>query len=368
MEKKDIEKSILDLDKEIKKIDAKKSKFMFYVIDTKGTPSGSLWYIYSIAHKISRMGYIVEMLHNENDFVGVKDWMGEEYANLPHFNIEKNNIDVSPSDILFIPELYSQVMFKTKGLPCKRVVILQNFNFLTEIIPYGTTWEDYGIRECIANTEFLSNRIKEVFPNTITHIVRPAIRNCFKETEEPKKLIINYVSRTKTADSIIKPFMWKYPMLKWISFRNLGNLTQEEMAKHLQESVATIWVDDNTNFGYSALESLATGNIVIGKVPQDTPEWSVKEGELKDNALWFYNDYDAAKVIAGFAEAYLNNGIPVSVYDDMKQTIEPYTEQKQEEDIRIQIIEGILAQRKKELEIAKVALENHKNSKKKLDR
>ena len=110
---------------------------------------------------------------------------------------------------------------------------------------------------------------------------------------------------------------------------------------------------------------MATGNIVIGKVPQDTPEWSVKDGELKDNALWFYNDYDAAKVIAGFAEAYLNNGIPASVYDDMKQTIEPYTEEKQEEDIRIQIIEGMLAQRKKELEIAKVALENHKNDKKK---
>ena len=84
MEKKDIEKSILDLDKEIKKIDAKKSKFMFYVIDTKGTPSGSLWYIYSIAHKISKMGYIVEMLHNENDFVGVKNWIGEEYANLKY--------------------------------------------------------------------------------------------------------------------------------------------------------------------------------------------------------------------------------------------------------------------------------------------
>lgn len=364
MDIKDIEKSIKDLEKEIKKIDAKKSKFMFYVIDTKGTPSGSLWYIYSIAHKISKMGYIVQMLHNENDFVGVKDWMGEEYAALPHFNIEKNNVDVSPSDILFIPELYSQVMFKTKNLPCKRVALLQNFNFLTEIIPFGTTWEDYGIRECVANTEFISNRIKEVFPGTVTRIVRPAIRKCFSESTEPKKLIINYVSRSKTADSIIKPFMWKYPILKWVAFRNLGSLTQEEMAKHLQESVATIWVDDNTNFGYSALESMATGNIVIGKVPQDTPEWGVKDGDLKDNALWFYNDYDASKIIAGFVEAYLNDGIPQSVYDDMKETVKTYTEEKQEEDIRIEIIEGMLEQRKKELEIAKAALENHKNTKK----
>ena len=66
------------------------------------------------------------MIHNEKDFIGVGDWLGEEYANLPHANVEKENVSISASDFLFIPEIFANVMMQTKKLPCKRVILVQN--------------------------------------------------------------------------------------------------------------------------------------------------------------------------------------------------------------------------------------------------
>ena len=300
------------------------------------------------------------MLHNETEFVGVGDWMGEAYANLPHLDIEKNNVGISAADILFIPEIYSHVMHKTKNLPCKRIAILQNFRFLTEIIPYGTSWADYGIRECIANTKFLSDRIKDVFPNTLVRTVRPGIKNMFKRNDKPKKLIINIVSQDQSdINSIIKPFMWKYPVLKWVSFRPLRGAAREDFANALKESIATIWVDTKSNFGYSALEAMAAGNFVVAKVPEDLPEWGVdKKGTLKDNVLWFYNNYDAVEIISTLIESYLDNAIPEDIESEMDETVSYYSEEKQKKDVEEVIVKEIFTQRKKELEIALDILKN----------
>mgnify|MGYP002520347908 CR=1 FL=1 len=40
------------------------------------------------------------------------------------------------------------------------------------------------------------------------------------------------------------------------------DLLQEDFAKYMSEGTITVWVDERTDFGYSALESMACGNIV----------------------------------------------------------------------------------------------------------
>ena len=60
---------------EIDKIDKKTNTIYFFVIDTKGNPSGSLSYIYNLALILSKNGYNIGMLYQEDEeFVGVKDW------------------------------------------------------------------------------------------------------------------------------------------------------------------------------------------------------------------------------------------------------------------------------------------------------
>ena len=59
MNSKEIQNNIKELEKELKKYEKNDFNVFFYVIDTKGTPSGSLAYIYELAKILNDMGYNV---------------------------------------------------------------------------------------------------------------------------------------------------------------------------------------------------------------------------------------------------------------------------------------------------------------------
>ena len=107
-------------------------------------------------------------------------------------------------------------------------------------------------------------------------------------------------------------------MYSWVSFRDLRGLPKETFAEYLKDGAFTIWVDNSTYFGYSAVEAMKCGSIVIGKVPENEPEWLVENGEIKDNGVWFFNNSDIHKILAGAIEAFINDEIPSNIYDEMK--------------------------------------------------
>lgn len=365
MEKKDIKKTIKDLEISIKQLENKKNKVMFFVADSKGAPIGSLTYIYSIAYRLKEMGYNVQMLYAENEFIGVEGWLGKKYASLPHYNVTRDILDVSPSDILFIPELYGSVMAKTKTLHCKKIAILENFGYMTELIPFGATWETMGIHDCITTSEVLKNRLNEVFPNIRTYVIRPVIDNLFSVACEGvhKNLIVNIVSKDERyINSIIKPFKWCHPEYGFVTFRYINGKPREEFAKYISEGEITIWIDTETDFGYSALEAMACGNLVIGKIPENNPEWMVEEnGDLKKNGIWFYNMRELPDILANVIGAVIHNSIPRRIVDEAKSTVLDYTQEKQNADIVRVFEETIITDRKNELTLTKQAFKDKLN-------
>ena len=58
MSEKDL-KVIENIQKEISRIDKKENKIYFFVIDTKGVPSGSLEYIYNLALILKKSRFIL---------------------------------------------------------------------------------------------------------------------------------------------------------------------------------------------------------------------------------------------------------------------------------------------------------------------
>ena len=60
-----MDKTIEKIESCIKKIEDKDFNVFFVVIDSKGTPSGSLAYIYETAKTLKDLGYKVKMLHAE---------------------------------------------------------------------------------------------------------------------------------------------------------------------------------------------------------------------------------------------------------------------------------------------------------------
>lgn len=357
------EKNIKLIQKEIEKIDNKKNKIMFFVMDSKNAPLGSLSYIYETAYQLKEMGYNVHMLHDEKEFVGVESWLGEKYSKLPHDNI-KSEFAISPSDIMFIPELFTNIMAHTKALPCKRVVILQNLGYMTDFIQPGVTWDDLKMRECVTTSEFLKSRVQTYFPNVQTHVVRPSLPEYFtKDRQTPRQLIINIVAKNKKdVDSIIKPFYWKHPEYKWVSLREVKNVPREDFAKYLNEGVATVWCDTDTSFGYSALEAMSANNIVIGKIPENNVEWLYdKDGNIRDNGIWFYNSSDAPDAIANFIEAFISDEVPSKIYSEMENTVKTYTTDQQIKDIEMVYVKGIFEEHKKTLELYLNTVNNFQN-------
>lgn len=348
MSEKDI-KVIENIQKEISKIDKKENKINFFVIDVKGVPSGSLEYIYNLALMLKNEGYNVNMLHTEDEFEGVGSWLGEEYANLPHFNVNKGDFGTSPSDILFIPEIFSQVMNQTKNLPCKRVAILQNYDYVVEQMPYAAQWGDFGIMEGITNSDYQAAELKEAFPYVKLKKVRPFISKKFGNTITPKKMVVNVISKDQSdIKKIVKPFYWKYPFFKWVSFKELRNLPKDKFAKELRDNAITIVVDDSASFMYSALEAMKSGSITMVKVPTATVDWANGE-ELPNCCVWF-NDYDTLhKQIASVVRSWITDKVPSILAEETEKVCGKYNEENTKADILGYVTE-LLDKRKKEME------------------
>ena len=342
-------KVIENIERELSRIDKKENKVYFFVIDTKGVPSGSLEYIYNLALIAKEEGYDVAMLHTEDEFEGVESWLGKEYAELPHYNVNKGEVGTSPSDILFIPEIFSQVMNQTKQLPCKRVVILQNYDFVVEQMPYAAQWGDFGIMEGITNSDYQAAQINEVFPYVKLTKVTPYISKIFGSTIAPKNMVINVIAKDQSdIKKIVKPFYWKYNHLRWVSFKELRNLSKEEFSKELRENAMTIVVDETASFMYSALEAAKSGSITMVKVPNTSVDWA-NEDELPNCCVWF-NDYDTLhKQIASVVRSWITDKVPTVLAEETKKVTEEMTEENTKADI-LAYITDVLDRRKKEMQ------------------
>ena len=354
------------IQEQISNIDNKNFSLYFYVIDTKGVPSGSLSYIYDIALGLQNMGYKVGMMHNEEEFIGVEEWLGKDYANIPHYNVEKNQIEISPSDILFIPEVYSNVMTATRKLPCQRVAILQSFDKLTEFIPFGASWGDLGIFKAITTTEANAKRLNKYFPFVKTSVIKPKLSSVFEKNDEMKKLIVNIVTRDPSdVNKIVKTFFWQYPMYQWVAFRDLRGMNREEFAKSLQEGAITVWVDNVTDFGYTPLEAMKCGSIVIGKVPEVAPEWMWNKDEntedLTQAGIWVDNFDTLPSVLSSVIRTWTMDGIPERIQKEADKIVSLYTEGQQLSDIKKVIIDGLIKERRNEYETTLSSLNKTEN-------
>lgn len=338
------------IENEIGKLKDKSFKVLFYVPDAKNNATGYVSYIYQMALTLQQLGYNVKMLYqldneytaeelkkldldnqpiDENRvFVGVTESLGEKYAVLQHANIQNEELEVSPSDFLIIPEVYSSVMNQTKKLSCKRIVLTQNYNYLTDFIQVGVSWANFGITDTITSCLNQAELVNSVFPYVKTKVLTPYIPSYFYEGNEPKKLVVNIITKSqKDANKIIKPFYWKYPIYKWVSFRDLRSYPREMFADYLREGAITIWVDSDTQFGYAPLEAIKSGNIVIGKIPELIPEWMLSEDktQLLDNGIWFNDINSVHKIIADVVRTWINDDIPTEITDAMKETAKKYS-------------------------------------------
>ena len=261
---------------------------------------------------------------------------------------------------MIVADHFHRETFK-HNIPCKRYIILQNFDYITEFIPLGVEWLNYGIKDVITTTPLQETMVKEIFPYVKTTVIPPYIDNIFRKPIKPKKLIVNIVTKHQSiVNKIVKNFYWKYPSYKFVSFRDLRGFPRKQYAELLQEGAITIWADENTYFGYSPLESMRCGNIVIGKIPENETEWMYSDDKLKNNGIWFDNYRQLPDILSRVVNAWMNDEVPEELLQEMEKTNTLYTYNEWDKNIN-DLIGNISNQRIEELNNV---LESVKNNQK----
>ncbi len=329
----------------IEKIKNKDFGIYFFTLDTKGNPTAGVATIYEHAKKLRELGYNAQILHDKNDYklredeegMGIAEWLGEEYATLPHISIESQQLQVGPQDFVIIPEAFASVMKQTKDFPCKRVIFLQSYEYIFEMLEIGEGWEQFNIRDVITTNKNLSDYAKSLFRGVNVNEIPIGIPDYFTNSDKPKVPTIAMSSRDKRELlKIVKIFYQKYPHYRFVTFRDMSGLPRKDFAKQLGESFVSVWLDELSGFGTFPIESMKCNTPVIGKIPRMVPEWmgTVDENgnlNLNDNGIWTANLNSIPDVVATMVGLYLEDALPENILNGMKEYQDKYTVETSEE-------------------------------------
>jgi len=324
----------------------KQARIYFLVQDTKGNAKASVRHIYQMAKTLKDNGFNPIILHEKADYSGVVAWLDEEYMSLPHKAIEGQNLEISPEDFLIIPELFGYVMDQVKQLPCAKIVLTQQYSHMLETLQPGQSWNQFGFMKCITTSNKQKEYIERVMRQSSFDVIEPYITNSFKPKSTPAMPIIGIHTKEQTdAINIIKTFYLKFPQYRWFTFRDLRGLSEKEFANSLRDCFVSVWIDDESGFGTFPLESMASGVPVIGKTPNIQPEWM-----NDDNGVWLTNKTMICDFIADYIQNWLEDNIKAELYENMKKTVENYTNKQEFDSTVVSLFENYLTVRAESFE------------------
>lgn len=340
------QEQILKLEKSVENMKDKKSRIYLIVQDTKGNAKASVAYIYRLGLSLLNTGYNVIMLHETPEYTGVSGWLGEEYMKLPHRSIEGQNLEISPEDLIVIPELYGFVMSQITNLPCGKIVLCQAYDHILETLQPGQSWSDLGFLKCITTSDKQKEQIESVMRNVSFDILKPYISEEFKPQVLPAKPIITVHSREpRDTANLIKTFYVKFPQYRWVTFRDMRSLTEKEFAKGLESSCLSVWMDETSAYGTFPLESMSCGVPVLGLVPNLVPEWM-----SEDNGLWINNKIQMVDFIADYLQNWLEDNVNENLHIEMKKTVESLQTKESFEKQVVSLFEKYIKSRRESFE------------------
>jgi hypothetical protein len=303
----------------------KLSRIYFMVQDTKGNAKASVKYIYHMALTLKNNGYNAIILHEKPDYYGVSSWLDEEYmTKLEHRSIEGTSLEVSPDDLIIIPEIYGFVMDQITKLPCGKIVLSQAYDHIFETLQPGQSWPLLGFYKCITTTNKQKELIESVMRNVSVEVVEPFISENFVKNQFPAKTIVNIHTRDhRDTTNFIKAFYVKFPQYRWITFRDLRGLSENEFADAMKESFVSIWIDQTSSYGTFPLESMKMGIPVLGLVPDIVPTWM-----NEDNGLWVNNKTIMVDVLSDLIQNWLEDNLNPELFENMDRTVQSLPNQE----------------------------------------
>ena len=309
----------------IKNLREKTCRIYFFVQDTKGNARASVRYIYQMAYALKKAGFNPIILHEKNEYIGVAKWLGEEYMEIEHQSIEKQNLEIKPEDFLIVPEIFGFIMDQVKKLPCAKIVLVQSYAYITETLQPGQTWSQFGFYKCITTSNMQKEYVEKVMRQTTYDVIEPYISECFGPKSTPPMPIIGVHTREQEDTlNLIKTFYLKFPQYRWFTFRDLRGLSEKDFANSLKDCFLSVWVDNKSGFGTFPLESMASNVPCLAKIPDLPASWM-----SEDNGVWVTDVTLLTDFIADFIQNWLEDNIKPDLYENMKNTANKFQNKSQ---------------------------------------
>ena len=310
--------------KSIENLRTKKFKIYFLVQDTKGNAKASVRYIYQMAKVLFDNGFNSIILHEKNDYAGVVAWLEEDFMKIPHQSLEAQNLQISPEDLLILPEIFGFVMDQVKNLPCGKIVLTQQYAHMLETLNPGQSWNQFGFMKCITTSNKSREYIERIMRQCSYDVIEPLISEKFEPRKLPAFPIIGVHTKDHSdAVNLIKGFYLKFPQYRWFTFRDLRGLSETEFANSLRDCFVSVWIDNKSSFGTFPLESMKSGVPVIGKIPDLHPEWM-----NEDNGIWINDETILMDVVADYIQNWLEDNIKPDLYENMEKTVKKYSDKQ----------------------------------------
>jgi glycosyltransferase involved in cell wall biosynthesis len=316
-------KNIEKLADALSRIDNNESVVYFLCYDTKGNARAAIKHIYDLALITKQNGFNSKILVEEKNYTGVSAWLGDRYKDLDIVTIKEDKIEIKIEDILVVPEYYSNVLQQLANIRCVKLMLLQQKEYMFETLPIGSRWSDYGFEKVVATTNKAKEYVMEYFPESLVYVVPPIIDDIFVPSEKPLKPYIAISCRDRLQHrKLISEFYLKYPQLRWITFRDMVQMSYDEFADSLKECFVSVWMDSESTFGTFPLESMKCGVPVIGKIPDTEPDW------LGDNGMWSYDSNKIVEILGTYCLAWLEGAeVNDEVKEKMRETLLPYNKE-----------------------------------------
>jgi len=307
----------------LEKIDKKENLIYFLTYDTKTNARASVKYIYDMALTLKNEGYQSVILVEDTNYVGVESWLGDKYNVLEVKSIKDDQIELSVEDIIVVPEYYSNALPQLANIKSIKVMLVQQKDYLFETLSIGSRWSEFGFDKCITTTEGSKKYINEYFPESLVYLNPPFIGSNFIPSDDPVKPYVAISCRDRLQNrKIISEFYVKYPQLRWVTFRDMVQMTYIEFSEALKECMVSVWVDEESTFGTFPIESMKCGVPVIGKIPATEPDW------LGSNGMWTYDVNKITELLATYVLSWIDGvGLTDEVKKEIKSTHEPYNEE-----------------------------------------
>jgi hypothetical protein len=302
------------------RLEDSKSIVYFLTYDTKNNARASVKYIYDLALTLNQNGITSKILVEDSTYVGVESWLGEKYKELEVVSIKEDKVEINIDDTIVVPEYYTNTLQKLSNIKCIKVLLIQQKEYIYENLPIGSRFSDFGFDKIITTTEQSKKYLMEYFPESLIFIIPPIIEDIFTPSLLSLKPYVAISVRDRSIQrKIISEFYLKFPQLRWITFRDMVQMSYEEFSNNLKECMVSLWVDDDSTFGTFPLESMKCNVPVIGKIPDTEPDW------LSENGMWTYDGNKLVEILGTYILAWIE-GVELTqeVKDKMKDTLLPY--------------------------------------------